>query len=123
LPKANDLRILFDKNVPYQLRLRLAGHEIRTAAEEGWDRLVNGDLLKAAGDEGFEVLVTADQSLEYQQNLKGRKLALIVLSTNHIGILEDQPQKLVAAVDAVAEHSYQFVRYELPPKPKVIRQG
>jgi hypothetical protein len=121
LPKANDLRILFDKNVPYQLRLRLVGHEVRTAAEEGWDRLVNGDLLKAAEEEGFEVMVTADQSLEHQQNLKGRKLALVVLSTNHIGVLEDQPEKLMAAIDAVAESSYQFVRYELPPKPKVTR--
>jgi len=56
------LRILFDKNVPYQLRLHLVGHEVRTAAEEGWDRLVNGDLLKAAEEEGFEVMVTADPS-------------------------------------------------------------
>ena len=85
----------------------------------GWDRLVNGDLLKAAEEEGFAVVVTADQSLEYQQNLKNRRLAPVVLSTNHIGVLEDQPEKLVAAVDAVAEGSYKFVRYELPPKPKL----
>ena len=55
------------------------------------EELVNGDLLRAAEDAGFEVMVTADQSLECQQNLKGRKLALVVLSTNHIGVLETYP--------------------------------
>ena len=63
-------------------------------------------------------MVTADQSLEYQQNLKGRKLALVVLSTNHIGVLERYPEKLTSAVDAAAEGSYEFVKYELPAKRK-----
>jgi hypothetical protein len=90
---------------------------VRTAAEQGWARLANADLLQAAEDDGFDVLVTADQSLEYQQNLKGRKLALVVLSTNHIDVLEKHPDKLVSAVDAAVRGSYEFVRYELPPKP------
>ena len=68
-------------------------------------------------------MVTADQSLEYQQNLKGRKLALVVLSTNHIGILEKYSEKLVAAVDVVTEGSYQFIRYDLPPRPKLRPRG
>ena len=97
------MRILFDKNVPYQLRPYLVRHEVRTAAQQGWARLVNGELLKAAEDHGFAVMVTADQSLGYQQNLKGRKLALVVLSTNHIGILEKHPEMLVVAIDAVTE--------------------
>ena len=112
------MRILFDKNVPYQLRQYLVKHEVRTAAEQGWSRVVNGELLKAAEEHGFAVMVTADQGIEYQQNLKGRRLALVVLSTNHIGVLEKQPEKLVEAVDAVTEGSYQFVRFELPPKPR-----
>jgi predicted nuclease of predicted toxin-antitoxin system len=112
------LRILFDKNVPYQLRSYLAKHEVQTAAELGWARLINGELLKVAEEQGFAVMVTADQSLEYQQNLRARKLALVVLSTNHIGILEKYPEKLVAAVDAVTEGSYQFITFELPPKQK-----
>ena len=93
-------------------------HEVRTAAEQGWARLVNGELLKAAEEHGFAVMVTADQNLKYQQNLKGHKLALVVLSTNHIGVLETQPEKLVSAVDAATEGSYEFVRYELPLKRK-----
>ena len=112
------MRLLFDKNVPYPLRQYLEKHEVRTAAEQGWDRLVNGELLRAAEEAGFAVMVTSDQSLEYQQNLKGRKLALVVLSTNHIRILEQNPGKLVSAIEAVQTGSYEFVRYELPPRPK-----
>jgi hypothetical protein len=64
-------------------------------------------------------MVTAAQSLEYQQNLKGRKLALVVLSTNHIGALEKHSERLVAAVDAAREGGYAFVRFALPPKRRV----
>jgi hypothetical protein len=117
------LRILFDKNVPYQLRPYLANHEVQTAAELGWARLVNGDLLRVAEEQGFAVMVTADQSLEYQQNLDGRKLALVVLSGNHIGILEKYPEKLVAAVDTATEGSFQFLKFELPPKQKPRPSG
>jgi hypothetical protein len=60
------LRILFDKNVPYPLRRHLAKHDVRTAEELAWAQMVNGDLLRAAEDAGFEVMVTADQNLEYQ---------------------------------------------------------
>ena len=102
------MRILFDKNVPYPLLRYLQKHDVRTAEELGWARL----------DGGFGVMVTADQSLEYQQNLKGRKLALVVLSTNHIGVLEKHPKRLVAAVDAAREGGYEFVKFELPPKRK-----
>jgi hypothetical protein len=83
--------------------------------EQGWSRLVNGELLRVAEDNGFELLVTADQSLEYQQNLTGRKLALVVLSSNHVGILEKHLEKLVAAVKASSEGSYEYVKYDLPP--------
>ena len=96
----------------------LAKYDVRNAEELGRPRLVNGDLLRAAEDAGFGVMVTADQSLEYQQNLKGRKLALVVLSTNHIGVLEKHPERLVAAVDAAREGGYEFVRFDLPPKRK-----
>ena len=96
---------------------------MRTAAEQGWSRVVNGDLLKAAEEHGFAVMVTADQSIEYQQNLKGRKLALVVLSTNHIRVLEEHPEKLVAAVDATTEGGYQFVKFEFPQKRKPDPRG
>ena len=117
------MRILFDKNVPYQLRPYLKNHEVLTAAEMGWSRLVNGDLLAVAEVYRFQVIVTADQNLEYQQNLKGRTLAIVVLSTNRISVLEKQSSLLVAAVDSATETSYQFVRFELPPKPQRRKGG
>jgi predicted nuclease of predicted toxin-antitoxin system len=112
------LRILFDKNVPYQLRRFLPIHTVQTAAALGWSRLTNGDLLKAAEQDGFAVMVTADQNLEYQQNLKNRRLALVILSTNHIRILEKHPEKLQSAIEATSIGSYEFIKYELQPKPK-----
>jgi hypothetical protein len=112
------LRILFDKNVPYPLRRHLGHHEVRTAAEEGLARFENGELLRAAEARGFELMVTADQSLEYQQNLKERKVALVVLSTNHISVLEQHPEKLVLAVDAAHDNSFERVVYPLPVRPK-----
>ena len=63
------MRILFEKNVPYPLVRYLGKHDVRTAEELVWARLVNGDLLRAAEDAGFEVMVTADQSLEYHSNI------------------------------------------------------
>jgi hypothetical protein len=116
------LRILFDKNVPYPLLDYLAEYDVCTAEEQGWARLVNGDLLRVAEDSGFDVMVTADQNLEYQQNLKGRKLALVVLSTNHIGTLKKYPEKLMKAVEAAREGTYEFVKYDLPPRRNTDRR-
>ncbi len=118
LPKANALRILFDKNVPYPLRNYLLKHTVHTTAERGWARLTNGDLLNAAEADNFDVMVTADQNMKYQQNLKNRTIALVVLGTNRLSLLEADPDPFVAAVDAATIGSYQFVEYKLPPKQK-----
>jgi len=77
------LKVLFDHNVPKKLRRALAAHEVSTAAEIGWATIENGDLLKLAESGGFDLLLTCDQNISYQQNLKGRQLALVVLSTNY----------------------------------------
>lgn len=77
------MRILFDKNVPVGVRRFLAGHEVRTFVEMQWHpQLENGELLKASEDSEFDVMVTSDQNIVYQQNLAGRKLALVVLGSN-----------------------------------------
>lgn len=102
------------------MRRYFVEHTIRTAAEQGWGKLANGELLQVAERDGFQVMVTADQSIAYQQNLKGRKLALVVLGTNDLDLLEAQPERLVAAVEAATAGSYEFLRYELPPKPPWI---
>jgi hypothetical protein len=115
------LRILFDRNVPDQIGRFLSKHTVRTTAEQGWNRLTNGELLTAAEAEKFDVMVTADQSLCYQQNLKNRSLALVVVGTNRLSLLETQPERIVRAVDAATPGSYQFVEYKLPPRPRQVR--
>jgi hypothetical protein len=76
------MRILLDHNTPAPLRYWLLGHHVETAYELGWAEITNGDLLRMAEGSGFDVLITTDKGIRYQQNLTGRMLALAVLSTN-----------------------------------------
>lgn len=73
------MRILFDQGTPAPLRRHLDGHVVDTAAERGWSDLDNGDLIDNAEQAGYDVLITTDQNLRYQQNLAGRRLAVVVL--------------------------------------------
>jgi len=75
------MRILFDQGTPAPLRNALTPHIVETAYEKGWSNLSNGDLLNAAENNLFDLFVTTDQNLRYQQNLSGRKLAILVLPT------------------------------------------
>lgn len=72
--------ILFDHGTPRGLAAALGAHSVATAYSMGWDRLSNGDLLKAAEAKGFEVFITTDRRLQYQQNLKDRSISIIVLA-------------------------------------------
>jgi len=111
------MRILFDKNVPVGVRGLLAGHEVLTFVDTGWDpRLENGELLKAAQEAGFEVMVTADQNIRYQQNLKGRKLALVVLGSNIWPIVRAHSATILTKVDGATPGSYEFIEMPLTPK-------
>ena len=112
------MRVLLDRNVPDQMRRHLRGHAVRTTEEHGWNRLTNGDLLKIAEAERFDVLVTADQNLAYQQNLKDRKISLVVLGTNRLSLLEAEPDRIRQAVNAATVGGYQLIEYQLPPKQK-----
>lgn len=73
------MRILFDHGTPFPLRASLTGHSITRTQDLSWDRLGNGELLTAAEQAGFELLLTTDKNIRYQQNLVGRKIALVVL--------------------------------------------
>ena len=75
------MRVLFDQGTPAPLRRILSSHAVETAFECGWSTLKNGELLTAAEMAGFEVLVTTDANLRYQQNLSARRIAIVVLST------------------------------------------
>jgi hypothetical protein len=78
------------------------GHTIVTASYQGWSGLKNGALLNAAEQAGFDLLITADQEMRYQQNLTRRKLALIVLSTNNWSFIQASIGAVMAAVEAAA---------------------
>ena len=73
------MRILFDKGTPRPLRRRLFGHEVETSVERRWDTLANGELLDRAEEAGFDVLLTTDQNIRYQQNMMNRRIAVVVL--------------------------------------------
>ena len=73
------MRVLLDEQLPRQLAQELVGHEVRTVQQRGWAGFGNGELLRRAAEDGFAVFVTADQSLEFQQNLVRASLRVIVL--------------------------------------------
>jgi hypothetical protein len=113
------LRIVFDKNVPVGVRRFLANHEVRTFVEMRWHpQLENGDLLREAEAIGFDLMVTSDQNIRYQQNLTGRRLALLVLGSNIWPLVRDYAAAIAAAVDAAAPGSYTFIEMPLPPKSR-----
>jgi hypothetical protein len=101
------MNILFDHGTPKGLARALAGHVIVTAQARGWDTLNNGALLAAAEQAAFDLLLTTDRRIRYQQNLAGRKLAIVVLTGStkwsrvrlHFGFI-------VAAVNAATPGSY-----------------
>jgi predicted nuclease of predicted toxin-antitoxin system len=106
------VKVLFDHNLPHKLRTSIdtyGKHEIVTASYLGWGDLKNGELLRTAEENGFEVLVTGDQSLFYEQNLTGRRLAIVALSTNNWPIIKNYLAQILAAMDGAVPGSFQTV--------------
>ncbi|MDZ4762317.1 MAG: hypothetical protein SGJ21_14735 [Alphaproteobacteria bacterium] len=107
------MRILFDQGTPAPLRHALTNHEVATAFERGWQTLKNGDLLLAAEADGFEAIVTTDQNLRYQQNLKDRRIAILVLSTTNWRRIRNQTDLVFQAVESLALGGY--LELSIPP--------
>ena len=99
------MRVLFDQGTPVPLRSFLAKHEVATAFELGWAQLANGDLL-ARAETQFDVLVTTDQQLRYQQNLIGRRIAVLVLPYASWKKLEPHASRIVAALSSMNRGDY-----------------
>ena len=100
------MRVLFDQGTPAPLRQLLPKHEVSTAYERGWSTLKNGELLAAAEAQGFQVLVTTDTNLKYQQNLASRAIAVVVLSTTSWPRIKAAAELVATAVDAAAPGTY-----------------
>ncbi len=93
--------VLFDNGTPRTLaRYLIDRHAVTEARARGWEELENGELLAEAEAAGFEVLVTTDRNLPYQQNLKGRKIAIVVLGKGRWSLMRPHVAKIVAAIDA-----------------------
>lgn len=104
------MRILLDESVPQKLRLLIEPvHTVVTTWYQGWSGLKNGALLEAAEGAGFEVFLTADQELAYQQNLAGRRIAVIVLGTNNWGVIRERVDVIAGAIERVGAGGYLFV--------------
>jgi hypothetical protein len=105
--------VLFDNGTPRTLARYLIGqHMVTEARARGWDELENGDLLDAAETAGFEVLVTTDKNLSYQQNLTGRKIAIVVLGQGRWSLIKPHVARVVEAIARASPGS--FVEVEIP---------
>ena len=100
------MRVLFDQGTPVPLGSLLPNHQVSTAYARGWSELTNGSLLDAAESAGYEVFVTTDRNLRYQQNLSIRKIAIVVLGTKSWPRIRDNPNSVVAAVNNAMAGSY-----------------
>lgn len=94
------MRVLFDQGTPLPLRKHLPAHQVSTAFELNWSALENGELIAQAEKSGFEVLVTTDQNLKYQQNLTNRRIAIVVISTTSWPRIQQHTAAILEALAA-----------------------
>lgn len=105
------MKILFDQGTPVPLRRQLTGHTIDTVYEQGWATLTNGRLLTIADQAGYDVFITTDQNLRYQQNLTGRNLAILVLGSTSWPRIREHVDTIQTAVDASTPGTYQELSF------------
>lgn len=114
------MKVLLDENLDHSLRKLLSGHDVVTVSFMGWAGLKNGELLRAAEDNGVEVLVTGDRTLHYEQKLTERRLAIVVLSAIQLPIILRNLSKVVAAIDSATPGSFQAVDCGTFSRKKII---
>jgi hypothetical protein len=100
------MKILFDQGTPVPLRRYLSGHSVNTAYEKGWAELTNGDLLSTAEQEGYEVLITTDRNLRYQQNLASRRITIVVLLSTSWPRIQKHTERIQALVNTLQPGEY-----------------
>jgi hypothetical protein len=100
------VKVLFDQGTPVPLRRYLHSHEVTTVYELAWSTLQNGALLSQAEAAGFDVLITTDKNLKYQQNLSTRRLAIVVLLSTSWPKIQQKASTVSAAVDQSTIGSY-----------------
>jgi hypothetical protein len=106
------VQVFLDHSAPAPLCEHLPGHEVTEAYRLGWARLQNGELIAAAESAGFQVLITADKNMQYQQNLAGRAIAIVILEQAQWPALRPHVSLVLDAVDSAKPG--EFVRVTLP---------
>jgi len=106
------MRILFDNGTPRGIASVLTGHVVEEARAHGWDTLGNGELLDAAEAAGFELFLTTDRNIRHQQNLTGRKIAIVVLGKGRWRLIRTRLEEIAATVNAATPGS--FAEVEIP---------
>jgi hypothetical protein len=101
--------ILFDQGTPIGLRNSLRHHTVRTALEQGWSTLENGKLLLEAEKAGFDVLLTTDKNIGYQQNLTQRRIAIVALGRNRWSLIRPCLERIVDAIDSAQPGTHVIV--------------
>ena len=94
------MKILLDECVPWPMHKLLSAHSCSTVQDEGWGGIKNGDLLQRAEGE-FDLFITSDQNLRYQQNLTGRRIAILELSTNDISRIQTASSLIEDALEKI----------------------
>ena len=100
------MKILFDQGTPVPLRRSLPQHIVTTVFEIGWATLENGDLIQSAEQDGYDILITTDQNLRYQQNLKDRKIAIVVLMSTSWPRIQKIIGSVISSVDSASPGTY-----------------
>jgi hypothetical protein len=111
------MRILFDHGTPSGIARSLSSHDVTETIECGWDRVSNGELLRLAEDAGFDVLLTTDKGIRYQQNLTGRMLAIVVLGNSTGRIVRLYLDRIALVVAGATPGSYSEVDNTIQVRP------
>lgn len=99
------MRILLDECVPWPMHKLLSSHSCSSVQDKGWGGIKNGDLLQRA-EGGFDLFITSDQNIRYQQNLAGRRIAILELSTNDIGRIQAASTLIQEALEQIQQNEF-----------------
>jgi predicted nuclease of predicted toxin-antitoxin system len=110
------MRILFDHNIPAPLRYSLRAFAVETAADRGWHRLTNGELLDAAEAEGFGVLLTADKGFQHQLYLRDRRIAIVILTRGNWPDVKVNIRRILDAIKGTKGGTWTLVECQVSPK-------
>jgi len=100
------MKILFDNGTPKPIAACLVGHEVTRTRQIGWHELKNGELLQQAEQAGYALLLTTDKNIQYQQNLAGRKISIVVLGNSQWHVVRLHLDIIAATVNAATPGSY-----------------